>query len=342
MKNLFGGTKDPERQARIAIRRRQWSKAIAYFEGRLQANERDFALWNLLGDLHMNNGARAQAVEAWRRALEGYALEGLHENVLGIARKVLRRAPQESDVYLLVADACLGLEYHADCLAAVRNYLNLTKQRSEADLRAFFKKLLETSLRHVHLLEELKAIFRDSEIEDPELASRVAVYIDQHAATAHVPMPAAAEGERAAAGDWAGSHNGAAAVRTGLSVDGMPDLGGDLSGDISNGFQQFEVPSASEQAEFGDHTETPPDDSDLTDGEGKDHFDLGMVYKDMKLWDAAVAELRAGAPRSLDPRTRDAGPRRMPAGKRRPGGRPRASRARAPARLQHGAGTDEC
>ena len=182
--NIFSGTKDPERQARLAIRRRKWGQAIAYYEGRLQANERDFALWNLLGDLHMNNGARAQAVEAWRRALEGYALEGLHENVLGIARKVLRRAPQESDVYLLVADACLGLEYQADCLAALRSYLKLTKQRSEADLRALFKKLLDASLRHVHLLEEMGAIYRDSGIDDPELAARVANYIDQHASVA--------------------------------------------------------------------------------------------------------------------------------------------------------------
>lgn len=42
--NIFSGTKDPERQARLAIRRRKWGQAFAYYEGRLQANERDFAL----------------------------------------------------------------------------------------------------------------------------------------------------------------------------------------------------------------------------------------------------------------------------------------------------------
>ena len=75
-----------------------------------------------------------------------------------------------------------------------------------------------------------------------------------------------------------------------MGLDGMQALGGDLSGDMANGYHQFEVPSASEQAQFDEQMETPAESGDLVDGEGKDHFDLGMVYKDMKLWDAAVAE----------------------------------------------------
>ena len=126
--------------------------------------------WNLLGDLHISNKARGQAVECWRRALEGYALEGLYENVLGIAGKILRRTPDEEEVHLLLAEAYLGLEYHADCLTALRSYLKLSKRRSEPEMRALFKKILESPIHHLHLLEELNSIFKEAAVEDYELA----------------------------------------------------------------------------------------------------------------------------------------------------------------------------
>ena len=44
MKSLFGDKRDPEQQARDAIRRKKWALAIAHYEKKLHENERDFAL----------------------------------------------------------------------------------------------------------------------------------------------------------------------------------------------------------------------------------------------------------------------------------------------------------
>lgn len=295
MKSPFGDKRDPELQARDAIRRKKWSKAIAHYERKLQDNERDFALWNLLGDLHLNNRHRAQAVDAWRRALEGFALEGLHENVLGIARKILRRTPEEEDVNLVMAEAFLGLEYHADCLTALRTYLKMAKHRSEADLRSLFKKILESEISHAHLLEELQACYNESGVDDLELARRVSDYVDTRL-KAVKPKLVKESPQVETIEEEAAIPTGAPVINTStqdglLTLDGMDSYGEDLSGEFGyrpppaypgKGIPDY--PSGAESSTISDLGDTP-------DGEGKDHYDLGMVYKEMKLWDAAVAEL---------------------------------------------------
>jgi len=294
MNSLFGDKRDPELQARNAIRRKKWSRAIAYYEQKLRENERDFALWNLVGDLHMNNRARARAAEAWRRALEGFALEGLHENVLGVARKILRRAPEEEDVHLVLAEACLGLEYHADCLASLRTYLKLAKHRSEADLRSLFKKIPESGMRHAHLLEELRAIYKESDIEDIELERRVEEFVEAglkavaetRVASANLvePEPAATPDETPASPDQSATQDGL------LILEGLESFGEDNAADYV--YRRPSDPARAESDQPSDAADMAgaADRGDIPTGEGRDHYDLGMVYREMKLWDAAVAE----------------------------------------------------
>jgi tetratricopeptide (TPR) repeat protein len=289
MKNLFGDKGDPEHQAREAIRHRKWIKAIAHFERRLQENPRDFAMWNLLGDLHMNNQAQQQAVEAWRRALEGYALEGLHENVLGIARKILRRAPEEDDVHLLLAEAFLGLEYHADCLAAFRTYLKMSKRRSESEMRSLFKHILDASITHPHLLEELRAIYAESQIEDVELEQRLQIYVqDRISASPHKPKLSKPKSETVENDvPYSPFGNGLPESEGLRSLDGF----GDSAGAFDPSDYQHSAPPSTTPPAFSSDFDMPSTSlDDVPAGEGKDHYDLGVVYKEMKLWDAAIAE----------------------------------------------------
>jgi tetratricopeptide (TPR) repeat protein len=289
MKNLFGEKNDPELQARDAMRLKKWQKAIAHYEKKLQSNERDYALWNFVGDLHMNNRARAQAVEAWRRALEGYALEGLYDNVLGIARKILRRAPEEEDLNLVLAEAFLGLEYYADCLAALRSYLKLSRHRSESDMRSLFKKILDQRIPHPHLLEELDVLYKEAAIEDIELERRLHEYIEANRKLSE-------QHSRAVQVEEKGPEAEATEADEPANAEGLITLDG------MNTFED-DTPSSYEFTEFRPNGAAPgmPESSDfeaaegdamgeLPPGEGKDHYDLGLVYKEMALWDAAIAE----------------------------------------------------
>jgi tetratricopeptide (TPR) repeat protein len=292
MLKLFGEKQDPEQTAREAIQQHKWAKAIAFYEKKAQRGERNFALWNLLGDLYMNNQSRQQAVEAWKLALDGYALEGLHENVLGIARKVLRRVPDNEETYLVLARACLELEYHADALAAMRSYIRSARRVSEPELKSIFIKSIESTIHHPHLLEELRTLYIDGKVEDVELSARLERVIaarmqkeadknDDEGAMQTVdespemrrlsatPRPPTAEGlimldHR---GDDSPLSPPASSSPPPAVAPAPPDFSADFSsGDMDDG--AFE-PSTSD---------------------GKDHYDLGNVYREMQLWDAAAAE----------------------------------------------------
>jgi tetratricopeptide (TPR) repeat protein len=297
MKNLFGEKKEPEQQARDAIRHKKWAVAIAFYEKKIQDNERDFALWNLLGDLHINNKSRAQALESWRRALEGYALEGLHENVLGIAGKILRRTPDEDEVYLLLAEAYLGLEYYADCLTAFRSYLKLSKRRSEPDMRSLVKKIADSQIRHLHLLEELSSIYKDAAIEDIELERRLEAMLESARQASRLTAPAEPVSEREAEEEEYGqglvAHSAPRHEEGLIGLDGLDSFSEDTGGEIHHFSRVADAPQSTPM-DFGSNFETPAvaDASEIPAGEGKDHYDLGMVYKEMKLWDASIAEFQ--------------------------------------------------
>ncbi len=288
----FGDKKDSEQEARTAIQQRKWSRAIAYYEKKVRG-ERDLATWNLLGDLYMNNQAREQAVDAWRRALQGYAADGLHENVLGIARKILRRVPDEDDVHLLLAESCMEMAYFADCLAAMRNYIRSARKISEAELRAMFKKVLTSNMHHPHLLDELHELYESSKVEDIELSRQLDEFIlrQKSYAASETPEPAeAVQVEEIAETPWQPAppkH-----VDDGLQLlDVQPDDGDQpiLHAPSFGSDSRQEAPSVPDYSSNYDGLEHE-DGPTLAPGDGKDHYDLGNVYREMKLWDAALAE----------------------------------------------------
>ncbi|MBU0509535.1 tetratricopeptide repeat protein [bacterium] len=291
MKKLFGGREESEQSIREAVRKRKWGKAISHYERRLQEADRDFATWNRLGDLYWHSGTRPKATEAWRRAIEGFASEGLYENSLGVARKVLRLVPEEEGVHLFLADAYLGLEYHADCLGSLRSYLKLAKHPAEQDVRALVKRILGVSLRHRHLVGELKTIWAESGIEDFELQQRLDEYAraieertpdDTHKTAMFPEQPALAEDTAAQPAKARSSSDGLIGLE---GLDSYPETDADMYGNtMPSGMGT--VPGTSSPT-GGIQVDVGPE---LSSGEGKDHYDLGVVYKEMKLWDAAVAE----------------------------------------------------
>lgn len=287
----FGEKKNSQQEAREAIQQRKWSRAIAYYEKKVRG-ERDLASWNLLGDLYMNNEAREQAVDAWRHALQGYAAEGLHENVLGIARKILRRVPDEDDVHLLLAESCMEMSYFADCLAAVRNYVRSARKVSESELRAMFKKILTSNMYHPHLLDELREVYEASKVEDIELGRQLDEFIlRQRAHTASQEQAQTAvpkEGEIVET-PWQTppKHVGDGLQLLDVEPDDAdqpiqhsPSFGSGAEHDLTSS------PDYSPRYETVENEDGPT----LAPGDGKDHYDLGNVYREMKLWDAAVAE----------------------------------------------------
>ncbi|MDD5087245.1 MAG: tetratricopeptide repeat protein [bacterium] len=293
MKKALRGREDTEQSVREAIRKRKWASAIAHYERRVQDADRDFSAWNRLGDFYWNHHVRAKAADAWRTAIEGFASEGLYENALGVARKVLRLTPDEETIHLKLADAYLGLEYYSDCLASLRSYLKLAAHPAEQDLRALIKRILKSSVGHRHLVEELQAIWADSHIEDFELQQQLTEYarqFEQHESRRETPVEedtaAPAEGANRAA-PTAGS-----ARDDGHGLIGLESMEVFAESGAADAAYMPTSRSASMSAAEDTAMSRGPMDSaaEPPSGEGKDHYDLGTVYREMKLWDAAVAE----------------------------------------------------
>ncbi len=303
LSKLFGAKQTPEFNAREAIRQKKWAKAIEYYEAKARDSERDSALWNFVGDLHLNNGSRAQAIEAWRRAIDGYATEGMHENVVGISKKVLRSAPEEEDLHLQQATAFLGLEYPADCLASVRSYVKLARQKSESELRTMFRKILDSDMQHPHLLDELHSLYDDSGVDDIELKNRVMQYLESKQKRRGQDSVSAKDSVSVGMTDDLSAPDDTPSTVSTTSSFGDSEAGGLFTLDAPDDGASEEAfrprPTWNAPAEPSSEPFKMPSEeldnrwdtsSSIPEGEGKDHYELGAVYREMKLWDAAIRE----------------------------------------------------
>lgn len=288
----FRTPKTPELKARLALRVGKWKSALPFYVDQASADDQNYAQWNLLGDVHYRAGDHHAAFEAWQKALDGYAIESLHENVLGIGRKIAKRCPEETGVHRAISEAYLGLEYHADAISAFRSYIKLCKQATSAEKKSWFRKILACEIRQPHLLEELVQILDECGLEDIELQRDLEAYVGRMQENADVSHNVEAEPSfetpiEEQSETYAPSANGLMTIESDWSNSDFSVLKQDAPtyhpSPIANepvvknpGFESVEV--------FAD--------DDLPLGQGKDHFDLGVVYAEMKLWDAAITEFQ--------------------------------------------------
>jgi tetratricopeptide (TPR) repeat protein len=175
----------------------------------------------------------------------------------------------------------------------MRSYIRSARKVSEHDLKGLFVKVLESTIHHPHLLEELRALYADSKVEDVELAARLEKEIAARLEGSHAPT----ESESV--------DNGPAATAPEMPkietvkppvVEGLIMLDNRHEDALSREPQHEQPSRADEQLQppadfsydFG--TGDPGESTGSSGGDGKDHYDLGNVYREMQLWDAAAAE----------------------------------------------------
>jgi tetratricopeptide (TPR) repeat protein len=272
------------------VRQKKWKKALGELEKAAQVEERNHAIWNAVGDARFRSNSVQEAVEAWRRAVDGYAREGLYENAAGLVKKILRISADQTDLHLTLAELYLAMGYDADALSSLKTYLRLCSRPSEAALANFFRKVLESNLRHTHLLEELIPLFRESKIENLELQTELEKFVESRksesppaATSPEIPL----EKEHREEQDM---------KYFGGTPEGLIAL--DLAGERTPHDEESSVAFAAEMSRTPEPKREPSiqlsrpgtEGENLPEGEGRDHYDLGVVYQEMKLWDAAIAE----------------------------------------------------
>jgi len=123
-------------QARTAENRGQWTEAVVLYRQLLDENEgeeTDIALWNRVGDLHLRLGETERAVEAYERAVGGYAESGLYNNAIALCRKILRLVPGRAPVFLRLGQISAAAGFLADARQNFLEYAQRTKRAGNLD-----------------------------------------------------------------------------------------------------------------------------------------------------------------------------------------------------------------
>jgi pilus assembly protein FimV len=92
------------KEAQKFVARGQYDRAIAEWKRLLRDSPHDANLYNTIGDLCLKKDAKADAVEAYRRAADILASDGFTSKAIALYKKTLNIDPQNIDVYLALGD----------------------------------------------------------------------------------------------------------------------------------------------------------------------------------------------------------------------------------------------
>lgn len=308
--------------ARELEKRGDWSSAAIEYKKLQEIDSPPPIAFNLLGDLYHKKGDQEEALLWYEKAIERYAQEGLFGNAIGICRKALR---QDCD-RLQVLERLGGL-FFSQGLAreAVNHYLlfaTSVARRGDVDL------VLETAEKIRQILPE------DPEVREKMgqllhgISSREEALVEYRAAIQcyrESGMNEEADRLIAAASELGDVESPANAEEAGPAEE----LDDGIGIDIGNGIEATIEPAidtdiietiAPHEADSGSAVIGSIDDNDflpvneilrefqdgveriLDEDDFQSHYDLGMSYKEMGLYEEALAEFDFCGP-SPDHRT---------------------------------------
>src|SRR5438132_14293622 len=82
--------------------------AISEYYTVVKNDPRDFATLNMLGDLHLKNSEKRQAVECYIQVAEHYNKQGFAQKAIAIYNKISRLEPNSIDVLAKLAELHKG------------------------------------------------------------------------------------------------------------------------------------------------------------------------------------------------------------------------------------------
>ncbi len=309
------------KKARELEKRGDWEAAASEYK-QLQSLEHPPPIaFNLLGDLYQKKGETEEAYIWYEKAIETYAGEGLYANAIGICRKALRQDRDRLEVLQQ-----LGGLFHSQGLAreAVNHYLLFA---SSVAKRGDLEAVVEASVRVREILPDdpavrekmgqlLHAIGANDEAMlefeaaasgynasgDVEEADRILAISKEIAAAAGIEMGQEPVVEDDVfAGESLEMASGIEATiepLSGIEPSNKPVGEIAIPESITAPHEDTDfVPVSEILREFQEGVERILDENDY-----QSHYDIGMSYKEMGLFEEALSEFDAALP-SADLRT---------------------------------------
>lgn len=135
-----------KKQAAEFEQKRQYDKALAKYvqvlrESEEAQEEADVALYNRVGDILLRQGAVAEAVGYYEKAVDYYADGGFFNNAIALCNKILRNAPGRSSIYYKLGKISAKKGFLGD---AKQNFLEYAdRMRRSGELDEAFRALTE-------------------------------------------------------------------------------------------------------------------------------------------------------------------------------------------------------
>ena len=169
-------------EARRAEQRSDWGRAIELYKSAIRLEDEhesgsDVGVYNRVGDLYLRQGNTAAAVEYYEQASDRYAAAGLHTSAIALCNKILRIAPDRDEVYgrlarlhastgllaesrsafLRFADRMRETNRLSEALEAVQDLVSLT---GDEELRTAFAEQLAQAGLGAQAVAQLRLVYQ--------------------------------------------------------------------------------------------------------------------------------------------------------------------------------------
>ncbi len=307
-------------QARREEQRGRWVQAIELYKQAIRLEEDsgatsvDFGLYNRVGDLYLRQGDTATAVDYYETAVDSYAGHDLHTSAIALCNKILRIAPGRTAVYrklgLLHAQAGLiaearsnFLEYAgrtqesgqlSEALEALQEFVDIVE---DDEIRCTFAEELVQRGLAAEAVAQLRLVWRarmQSGVDADAIKARI---LELDPSVDLVPPAVQSEADDASespTGDESAPSVPAGTVRLGdLVLNGSGEAGAVATlNEMAVSVPVSRLGAASpELRETIEQFRTAARDT-IEDAGHAMHYDFGIAYHQMGLFDEAVSEFQ--------------------------------------------------
>ena len=304
---------DLKQRAYEQERSENFGRAIELYESVIDHREaeglthQDASVFLRIADLHLRRDQDEDAIEAFQRAGELYAREGLQPQAIAVYRRILRIAPEHTEALWNLAWLHAEMGVMAEARDYVADYLQtVDMERDWVEARDFLRRLLDLSedvaigLRLAELLEEagshdeaLEVLERldvdfgaPSALDEQEIRERIEslreeVVPEEEQMADGVSFEGAASAETEAQTDDAAED---------FAEDGLPDEE-DREGEFAGTEAEFEEAASGFESESGEPADDEEYDLEVDAGEAGS-LDEGFPFPDAddELDDGALEE----------------------------------------------------
>jgi len=267
------------RRAHDHVQKGELDLALEEYGSLLKGDDVDPNVFNLMGDVYFKKGEEAEGFRHYNEAVRRYAKDSLYSNAIAVCRKMLRLDATHIDAYRLLGDLYLEQGFSGEAVGYLLEYSSKLIEKGDLERAAdSLRKIIESAPGRVKVREELAEVYLHLDLKDEarsELFAASEIYEETGDKELAERLRARAEelggGPAVSGGDVTVEGHGSERVEIVHKRIGLAHHVPLKIDEVLSSFQE-EVKKAIGEEDY------------------QCHYDLGISYIDLGLFDEALAE----------------------------------------------------